>query len=53
MFVLLLSEQDLVLKKSDDKENPMEISNLRYDKLVFALQDKIITVYMGLIPIYI
>lgn len=51
--MLLLFKQDLVFKIRGSKENLVETAVFKYGKIVFALLNKIIAVFVGLMFIYI
>lgn len=46
-------KQSSVFQKNGSKRNLIEISSLNYGKVIFTLQDKIVIVSIGFIPIYI
>lgn len=52
-FLLLPLEQSLIFEESDGKRNMVITSNIGRSKMVFALLDEIITVYVGLIFVHI
>lgn len=53
MFILLLLKQGLVFEKDEDKEKLSGGFGFRFGKVVFALLNKILAVYIGIISIYI
>lgn len=53
MLMLLLLEQSLIFEKNRKKKTPVEAFGSIYLKVIFALLNKIIAIYMELSPIYI
>lgn len=53
MHVILALKQDIFLEKNSGKKNLVEALDFGYGKLIFALKNKIIAVYVRLISIYL
>lgn len=53
LFIKVPPEQYLLVQENSSKKNSIEIFNSKYDKMIFALLNEIITIHMWLILLYI